>query len=114
MTAILPHNVDVRKTTFSGLAIHTINGNVLNMTETPYATIGERLQKIREGFSDLPQKSWAEKHGFNVTQYNNWERGVRRIPLESAERLCNLYGLTLDAIYRGRLDGLSENARKAF
>jgi transcriptional regulator with XRE-family HTH domain len=61
----------------------------------------------------LSQKAWAEKHNFNVTQYNNWERGVRRIPVESAEALCDSYGLTLDFIYRGRRDGLSENALKA-
>lgn len=83
--------------------------------DTPeYAEIGERLRAIRLGFSDMNQKEWAQKNGFSVTQYNNWEKGTRRIPVDAAERLSDTYGLTLDAIYRGRLDGLSEKARKAF
>ena len=78
----------------------------------PYADIGRRLEALRTGFSDLTQKAWAEKHGFNPTQYNNWAKGSRRIPVEAAEKLCDRYGLTLDAIYRGKVDGLSETARK--
>ncbi|PQO23106.1 hypothetical protein C2I36_09560 [Rhodobacteraceae bacterium WD3A24] len=74
--------------------------------------IGARLAAVREGFSDLSQKAWAEKHGFSPTQYNNWEKGARRIPIEAAEKLCSTYGLTLDFIYRGRRDGLSESASK--
>lgn len=79
----------------------------------PYAEIGARLMRLRKSFSDEPQKAWAERHGFSPTQCNNWERGERRIPVESAEKLCDLYGITLDFVYRGRRDGLSENARKA-
>lgn len=77
-----------------------------------HVVIGLRLRSIREGFSDLTQTAWAAKHGFNVTQWNNWEKGARRIPVEAAEVLCDRYGLTLDFVYRGRLDGLSENAKK--
>lgn len=76
-----------------------------------FGAIGARLRKPRDS-SGLNQKAWAERHGFNLTQYNNWERGDRRIPLEHAETLCDRYGLTLDFIYRGRLDGLSEYAQK--
>lgn len=78
-----------------------------------FPEIGARLTRIREVFSDLSQKAWAERHGFQQTQVNNWEKGARRIPVESAEKLCTLYGLTLDFIYRGRRDGLSEKASKS-
>jgi transcriptional regulator with XRE-family HTH domain len=78
----------------------------------PYAEIGKRLEAVRTSLSDLSQKAWAEKNGFAPTQYNNWATGQRRIPVEAAEKLCALYGLTLDAIYRGRLDGVPENLRK--
>lgn len=82
-------------------------------SETIYAPIGARLKRLRESLApDASQKAWAERHGFNPTQYNNWEKGTRRIPVDSAERLCDTYGLTLDFVYRGRRDGLSENARK--
>lgn len=78
-----------------------------------YVEIGNRLAAVRQSFSELNKKDWAEKNGFNTTQYGNWETGLRRIPVESAEKLCNLYGLTLDFIYRGRRDGLSERASKS-
>lgn len=78
-----------------------------------YPDIGHRLVAVRKAFSGLTQRAWADKHGFAPTQYNNWEKGARRIPVEAAERLCEAYGLTLDFIYRGRRDGLSEIASKA-
>ena len=68
--------------------------------------IGRRLKAIRFAFSDCSQRDWAQKHGFKVTQYNNWENGVRRIPLEAAGLLADQHGLTLDYIYRGREDAL--------
>ena len=77
-----------------------------------YPEIADRLRRIREGFGGETRRAWAARQKFNETQYNNWEAGIRRIPVEAAERLCERYGLTLDFIYRGRMDGLSENARK--
>jgi transcriptional regulator with XRE-family HTH domain len=82
------------------------------MSESQFSSIAARLTAIRSGFSDLNQRAWAERHGFQNTQWNNWEAGLRRIPVESAERLCDAYGVTLDFIYRGRRDGLSETASK--
>lgn len=116
MTAVYPHNVDQRNTTIGGspLAALWIYTEGMKNDAFPYRDIGERLSRIRNGFSEMSQREWAEKHGFSPTRYNNWEKGTRRIPVDEAERLCNLYGLTLDAVYRGRLDGLSENARKVF
>lgn len=78
-----------------------------------FAEIGSRLEWLRRSHSDLNQRQWAEKHRFNTTRYNNWEKGVRRIPVDEALRLCDLYGLSLDFVYRGRVDGLSENARNS-
>lgn len=77
-----------------------------------FKDIGDRLRSVRAAFSDLSQKDWAAKHGFNTAQYSNWENGIRRIPLERAEKLCDLYGLDLDFIYRGKRDGLSETSSK--
>lgn len=90
---------------------HFVNGSGMPEQEYPYIEIGYRLEALRKGFSDLSQKAWAEKHNFNPTQYNNWAKGSRRITVDAAELLCDRYGLTLDAIYRGRLDGVSEKAR---
>lgn len=78
-----------------------------------YPEIGARLHAIRTAFTDASQVEWAKMHGFSPTQYNNWETGTRRISIDSAMRLCRTYGLTLDYIYLGRVDGLSENAAKS-
>jgi transcriptional regulator with XRE-family HTH domain len=78
-----------------------------------YSEIGARLRRLRQGFSKSSQKDWAEKNGFNATQYNNWEIGLRLIPVHAAICLCDRYGLTLDAIYRGHIDGVSQTARDA-
>lgn len=83
------------------------------MESQDYTEIGKRLADIRQQLSGLSQKDFAAKHGFNQTQWNNWERGVRRIPIDDAERLVNIYGLTLDFIYMGRRDGLSAAVAKA-
>lgn len=90
---------------------HLVDFPAMSTTPPMYVEIGERLALIRTKFSDMTQKLWSETHGFSVTQYNNWEKGVRRISVDEALRLCSRYGLTLDFIYLGRLDGLSDNAR---
>ena len=84
-----------------------------NDDSTPYAEIGARLAAIRTAESPMTQKEWAEKHGFGVSQYNNWEKGIRRITVDEAERLCEIYSLTLDFIYRGKLSGVPENIKNS-
>lgn len=111
-----PLMVDNCKTTICGLLIspHFVNFLPMKEVSREFTEVGARLKATRLAFSDLKQSAWAEKHGFQPTQWNNWEKGMRRIPVDNAEKLCDLYGLTLDFIYRGRLDGLSEKAAKSF
>lgn len=80
--------------------------------EAEFSDIAQRLRRLREAFSEDSQKVWAERHGFNATQYNNWETGLRRNPVPCAIKLSDTYGLSLDFLYRGRREGLSESARK--
>ena len=114
MRILYPPMVDNVKTTNGDLPQPPESRDYGLMSDRPnYSQIGDRLAAVRTGFSDLSQKAWAEKNGFNPTQYNNWERGARRISVDAAEVLANKYGLTLDYIFRGRVDGLSEKALKA-
>jgi transcriptional regulator with XRE-family HTH domain len=79
----------------------------------PHADVGSRLTSIRRSLGgDLSQVDFAARHNFGITTYNSWESGTRRITVDSAEMLCDAYGVTLDFIYRGRRDGLSEYALK--
>lgn len=114
MAALYPQKVVPRKSTIGCLSNKRdyVDIPVMLDTETEFAEIGARLERLRTGLSDLSQKAWAQKHGFPPARWNNWERGIRRIPVDDAEKLCDRYGLTLDALYRGRLDGLPESLRK--
>lgn len=80
------------------------------MEDKKYPEIAARLGQLRRAFSDLPRTAWADLHGFNRPQYTHWENGTRRIPIENAEIICDRYGLSLDFIYRGKLDGCSDSA----
>lgn len=71
-----------------------------------HAEIGQRLRRFREVVTKLKQKEFANQNGFQDTRYTNWETGERRIPPEHAMALCEKYGLTLDYIYRGRVNTL--------
>jgi transcriptional regulator with XRE-family HTH domain len=76
-----------------------------------FQEVGQRLRALRTGLG-MSQRELCSEHGFSPAQYNNWERGARRLSIEYAQKLCDSYGLTLDYIYRGRVDGLTINARK--
>lgn len=113
MASVYPQFVDYRKTTIGGLLKKTQFAKPFAMAEdAQFTQIGDRIEAVREGFTGLSQKDFAIRHGFNPTQWNNWAKGTRRIPLECAEKLALVYGLTLDWIYLGRRDGLSETASK--
>lgn len=104
--------VDFRKTTNGKLPKDYAGSIFPNMNEDyTHNEIARRVRSVRESTS-LSQKDFAERHNFNRAQYNHWETGLRRIPVESAEKLCDAYGVTLDFIYRGRRDALSEMAQK--
>ncbi len=115
MIAVYPHVVDHCKATSGGLhrASHFVNLRGMAKTAPEYPEIGARLEALRKSQSDLSQKDWAMKHGWRETQYNNWETGVRRITVDDAQKLCSLYGLTLDFVYLGRRDGLSERVKNS-
>jgi transcriptional regulator with XRE-family HTH domain len=70
-----------------------------------HVDIGKRLEQFRLVLN-LNQREFAERHGFNPTQYRNWESGSRRISIDCAALLEERYGLTLDFIYLGRISTL--------
>jgi transcriptional regulator with XRE-family HTH domain len=67
--------------------------------------LGRRLALAREVLR-LKQYRFAEEAGLSSTRYNQWETGAVYPPADEAIKLCDKYGLTLDWIYRGRMDCL--------
>lgn len=83
------------------------------MTERPdYSDIGERIKSFR-AYLEMDAVDFSDKHGFSRSQLGNWEAGSRRISVDAAMRLYELYGLSLDFIYLGRLSALPHNLATA-
>jgi transcriptional regulator with XRE-family HTH domain len=67
--------------------------------------VGERLALVRRVYG-LQQQEFAERATINASAYNQYERGKRLISISHAHRLCDVYALNLDWIYRGDPTGL--------
>ena len=75
-------------------------------TETALQAVGHRLRLLRE-LTGLGQQDMAHRLNVSGSTWNNWEHGRKRINLTAALRLADHLGVSLDYIYRGRLDGVS-------
>jgi transcriptional regulator with XRE-family HTH domain len=67
--------------------------------------VGRRLALTRE-ILGLTQKEFAESAGMILSRYNLREAGKIPLPLRGGIRLCDARGLTLDWLYRGKVQGL--------
>lgn len=67
--------------------------------------LGRRLRDYREALS-MNQGEFATSAGLAVNTYNQWEQGKKRPDVAGATKICEVHGLTLDYIYRGKVDGL--------
>ena len=61
---------------------------------------GDRLRDLRKG-RGLTQQAAAERCGYRLTQWNNWELGLFTASLKSLQRISS--GLSLDSSEVGRL-----------
>src|SRR4051812_45413973 len=66
------------------------------------AAVGERLRLLREAHG-MRQSAWCRAVGITQQKWNSYERGVSRISLNQALKLCDLAGVTLDWLFRGDL-----------
>lgn len=82
--------------------------------------VGNRLYKIRcvAGFDGRQQNKFAAELGFTPDLYNKWELGrsgptPAMCPVYAAVAICEWSdnGLTLDYIYRGRLEDVGREWR---
>src|SRR5262249_5411756 len=74
-------------------------GDVSGMSRETKA-IAERLVLVREAVG-LNQASFARLVGIEPQAINNYERGLRRISVDQALKICAATGASLDYIYRG-------------
>lgn len=73
----------------------------------PYTSenVGARLKQIRLAYNLRPLDV-ADKLGLSRSQWALYESGDRRISIERAIKLADLFKVTLDWVYRGIEDGL--------
>lgn len=86
--------------------------NMVDLDKYPHVEVGRRLEAIRNS-TGLNIKDYVALMDIPYTRYINWETGARRLKPEDAERFCDRFSLSMDFIYRGKLDALPENVLKA-
>lgn len=74
-------------------------------------TFGARLKRTREALGYNVQADFARALDLKQSTYSNFETGLSRPKLATAVLMCQRFGLTLDWIYRGNPDGLSDRLR---
>jgi len=70
------------------------------------AAMAARLKLTRIGLG-LSQAELCRRADLSRNTYNQWERGHGRPDVHYAIRLCETFGITLDWIFRGEIEGLS-------
>ena len=78
------------------------------------ALVGARLRAAREVIDpELKSKEMAAALHVAENTYSQWETGARLADPLAMARLGDIYGIGLDWIYRGRLEGLPERLARA-
>ncbi|WP_424969964.1 helix-turn-helix domain-containing protein [Dinoroseobacter sp. S76] len=80
----------------------------------PYAEIGARLRWHRLEFEKLRQADYAANAGLKRTSLASWETGTKRVSVDAAAKLRNVYGLSLDWLYCGDDANLPASIRRAW
>ncbi len=94
-----------------------IRDGMVNPLHEPEA-IGQRLRMAFQVWRTLApgkptQKEFFRRAGIAPNTGSNWLTGKERPRVDEAIRLCEVYNLTLDFIYRGDPSGLRYDMRDA-
>jgi transcriptional regulator with XRE-family HTH domain len=77
------------------------------MSDLPYSAeaVGRRIRHIRDAHG-LSQSAFAERAGVSASALGNWELGMSRPSVVSAQFITRAYDLTLDYLFLGMEDTL--------
>ncbi len=73
------------------------------------AELGKRLRWAREVVAESQARLCRDLGGVDATAWNRWERGTRYPDPVVLVRFCDVFGLTMDYLYRGDLRGVRED-----
>ncbi len=86
-----------------GMAMLNVRMN--DVKEYDPRQVGARILTVREAHG-LSQSKLAGKCGFSVTALSGWENGRVRPSIAFASEICDVFGLTLDYLLRGKTETL--------
>lgn len=77
------------------------------MSNAPeHADIAWRLRVIMSTFDIPTARAFGERFNVSESRLNNWMKGIRRPAVDAGIAICREFGLTLDWLYLGVVDGL--------
>jgi DNA-binding XRE family transcriptional regulator len=71
-----------------------------------YQDAADRLKLLRAAVGVGSQFAMAKRLDVQPSTYRQWEAGYNLIPVRDATKLCVMFGVTLDWLYRGEVSGL--------
>ena len=77
----------------------------------PPKVIGPRLKALRRALEIETQVEFAHAIGIEKNTYNPWEKGSRPLTFEGACLIRKKYGIPLDYLFFGNMDGLPDWVR---
>ena len=84
------------------------NRPVENVQEYHPKRVGERLLGVRRAHG-LSQSKFADLCDVSVAALSHWEQGRQRPSIAAANRICDVFSLTLDYLLRGKADTLAHS-----
>lgn len=78
-------------------------------TQTMRDKLGDRLRWAREIVAESQSDICRRLDGIDTSTWNRWEKGTRYPDPVVMVKLCDLFGLTMDYLYRGDLRGVRED-----
>jgi transcriptional regulator with XRE-family HTH domain len=83
-------------------------------TFTRFKVVAERLRKARVA-AGLSQKDVSDFLGYTTPQFvSNWERGLCSPPLATLKKICKLYNLDAEDVFRMILRDVEQDMRREF
>lgn len=83
-------------------------------TEISAKVVGMRLRWLIEEYLKIEHQSFAQSIGVKKSTVSNWINGPGQLTLSGAHRICDVYGTSLDFLFRGNVDALSQQMRTAW
>jgi transcriptional regulator with XRE-family HTH domain len=84
--------------------------NKQNMPRIDMAGVGRRLEALREALG-LSRKDFSDTFGLDASSYGKTAKGEKQLRSDAAYAISELWGVSMDYLFRGRLTDLPSDIR---